>query len=71
VNVVLRLREEDVRRADDLQNLVLGDARGQTVGTLAGFTLARRPTAIERENRRRGSASAARTKARTSARPRA
>ena len=52
VNVVLRLREEDVQRAGDLQNLVLGGERGQTVGTLAGFTIARRPTAIERENRR-------------------
>ena len=52
VNVVLRLREQDVRRADDLQNLTLGDARGQTVGTLAGFTVVRRPTAIEREDRK-------------------
>lgn len=52
VNVVLRLREEDVRRAGDLQNLALGDARGQTVGTLAGFTVVRRPTAIEREDRK-------------------
>jgi HAE1 family hydrophobic/amphiphilic exporter-1 len=52
VNVVVRLREEDVRRADDLQGLTLGDARGQTVGTLAGFTMVRRPTAIEREDRK-------------------
>jgi hydrophobic/amphiphilic exporter-1 (mainly G- bacteria), HAE1 family len=52
VNVVLRLREDDVRRADDLQHLTLGDARGQTVGTLAGFTVVRRPTAIEREDRK-------------------
>jgi HAE1 family hydrophobic/amphiphilic exporter-1 len=52
VNVVLRLREEDVRRAGDLQNLTLGSARGQTVGTLAGFTIVRRPTAIEREDRK-------------------
>jgi HAE1 family hydrophobic/amphiphilic exporter-1 len=52
VNVVLRLRERDVQRAGDLQNLVLGGDRGQTVGTLAGFTMARRPTAIERENRK-------------------
>jgi len=52
VNVVLRLREQDVQRAGDLQNLVLGGERGQTVGTLASLTIARRPTAIERENRK-------------------
>lgn len=52
VNVVLRLREQDVQRAGDLQNLILGGDRGQTVGTLAGFTIVRRPTAIEREDRK-------------------
>jgi HAE1 family hydrophobic/amphiphilic exporter-1 len=52
VNVVLSLREEDVQRADDLKNLTLGGDRGQTVGTLAGFSIIRRAKAIEREDRR-------------------
>jgi HAE1 family hydrophobic/amphiphilic exporter-1 len=52
VNVVLSLRREDVQRADDLRNITLGGDRSQTIGTLAGFTIVRRPKSIEREERR-------------------
>ena len=52
VNVVLSLRREDVQRADDLRNITLGGDRSQTIGTLAGFTMVRRPKSIEREERR-------------------